>query len=146
MNFIAERDARHEVKRGPDNIHRIQEQKPIKVVFYKNGILLEGFPFYTYQSNSAISILSDIYEGFFPIQLKKKFPDGVVMIPEDKSQEEYDTEAKPKRAVHFTPKPKPTKTMEEIKEEVEAVPPEKKLIVKDSKGNLVILNRLEKSL
>ena len=54
LNFIAQRDAQQVVTKGKDNIHRLTKSKPIKIEFYKNGIVLEGLGFFTYTSNSAV--------------------------------------------------------------------------------------------
>jgi hypothetical protein len=34
-------------------------------------------------------VLSDILDGFFPYDLKKKFPDGVPLKPVDCTDEDY---------------------------------------------------------
>ena len=51
--------------------------QPLLIAFYKDGITLEGYPFRPYHSKEAQSILSDILDGFFPYDLKIKFPEGV---------------------------------------------------------------------
>jgi SEP domain len=45
--------------------------------------VLEGFPFRPYFSKEAQSVLSDILDGFFPYDLKTKFPDGVPLKIKD---------------------------------------------------------------
>jgi hypothetical protein len=37
-------------------------------------------------------VLSDILDGFFPYDLKKKFPDGVPIKPVDCTDEDYNPE------------------------------------------------------
>lgn len=51
--------------------------------------MLQGFPFYPYQSKEAQSVLSDILEGYFPFDLKQKFPNGVPLKPIDLTDETY---------------------------------------------------------
>jgi hypothetical protein len=37
-------------------------------------------------------VLSDILDGFFPYDLKKKYPDGVPLKPVDCTEEDYNAE------------------------------------------------------
>jgi len=43
----------------------------LPIGFYKNGIAMKGFKFFSYGSNDAYQILADIMDGYFPYQLKK---------------------------------------------------------------------------
>ena len=45
--------------------------------------MIKGWPFYPYTGKEAQSILSDILDGFFPVDLKQKYPDGVPLKPVD---------------------------------------------------------------
>ena len=45
------------------------------------------FPFYGYKTRKGKQVLSNLYEGFFPSQLKEKYPDGVFIEPFDQSKE-----------------------------------------------------------
>ena len=67
--------------------------QPLLIAFYKDGITLEGFPFRPYFSKEAQSILSDILDGYFPYDLKTKFPDGVPLKIKDHTTEMHN--AKP---------------------------------------------------
>lgn len=51
--------------------------------------MIKGYPFYEYCSKDAQSVLSDILDGFFPYDLKQKYPDGVPLKPVDCTEEEY---------------------------------------------------------
>ena len=54
LNFIAQRDAQMSVVKDVDGAHRLAKNKPIHIEFYKNGVSLEGFGFFTYQDRSAV--------------------------------------------------------------------------------------------
>ena len=62
---------------------------PINILFFKNGLMIKGFPFYPYHSKDAQSVLSDILDGYFPYDLKKKYPDGVPLNPVDLTDDTY---------------------------------------------------------
>jgi len=57
--------------------------------FYKNGLMIEGFPFSPYHAKEAQSMLSDILDGYFPYDLKTKYPEGVPLKPVDLTDEMY---------------------------------------------------------
>lgn len=89
-----------EVKKGQDGIHRLEvasyhkESKPKSIIFYKNGIHLEGFPFFYYGSHDAVSLLADLLDGYFPRQLEKSYPDGVLLKIVDLIDQINDEKAK----------------------------------------------------
>jgi len=68
--------------------------KPKVLIFYKNGVHLEGFPIFYFGSHDAVSLIADLLDGYFPRQLEKSFPDGVLLEVVDKLDELYD-EKKP---------------------------------------------------
>lgn len=47
-------------------MHQLKKMDPLPIGFYKNGIVLKGYPFYTYGSDDACHILADILDGYFP--------------------------------------------------------------------------------
>lgn len=59
------------------------------IFFFKNGLIIKGHAFNAYSSKEAQSVLSDILDGFFPYDLKKKYPDGVPLKPVDCTDEDY---------------------------------------------------------
>mmetsp|Transcript_2322 Transcript_2322/g.3695 ORF Transcript_2322/g.3695 Transcript_2322/m.3695 type:complete len:441 (-) Transcript_2322:121-1443(-) len=87
LNILAERDASKMVSEG--GIHRFKAPERITITFFKNGLVLEGFPFKPYSSNQAQSILSDILDGYFPYDLKRKFPNGVPLKLVDRTSEMF---------------------------------------------------------
>lgn len=74
------------------------------MVFYKNGIHLEGFPMFYYGSHDALALIADILDGYFPRQLEKSYPDGVLLHMVDKLDEVHD-EKKPTKigSINDTP-------------------------------------------
>ena len=91
LNIIAEKDAARWVAEGA--VHRFKAPESVCVTFFKNGLVMQGFPFHPYSSNSAQSILSDILDGYFPYDLKKKFPEGVPLRSVDKTTEMFKASA-----------------------------------------------------
>ncbi|CAG9318495.1 prom [Blepharisma stoltei] len=87
LNMIAEKDAARWVAEGA--VHRFKAPESISIAFYKNGLILQGFQFKPYSSNEAQSILSDILDGYFPYDLKRKYPDGIPLRLVDKTEEMY---------------------------------------------------------
>lgn len=87
LNMVAEKDASRWVAEGA--VHRFKAPESISIAFYKNGLILQGFQFKPYSSNEAQSILSDILDGYFPYDLKRKYPDGIPLRLVDKTDEMY---------------------------------------------------------
>lgn len=50
---------------------------------------MKGYKFYPYHSKEAQSVLSDILDGYFPFDLKHRYPDGVPLKPIDITDETY---------------------------------------------------------
>jgi len=67
----------------------MNEVDEIPIFFFKNGIILYGHQFKAYSSNDAQSWLSDLLEGYFPYDLKRKYPDGAPLKVVDRSDEDY---------------------------------------------------------
>jgi len=66
LNIIMEKEGAHEIVKDHNGMHKFKKREPLPIGFYKNGIALKGFPFYSYGSNDAHQILSDILDGYFP--------------------------------------------------------------------------------
>lgn len=62
-----------------ENVYKLKHRKEIKIGFFNNGIAIENFPFYEYQSKESLMILSDILDGYSPYIFKDKFPKGVLL-------------------------------------------------------------------
>ena len=91
LNFIAEKQ---KIVKNRDGLHQFQKVNDQLIFFFKNGLIVKGFPFYPYYSKEAQSVLSDILDGYFPYDLKKKFPDGVPLKPVDCTDETYTDQTK----------------------------------------------------
>lgn len=87
-----EKEGCNEIVKEGNGIHKFKKLEPIPIGFYKNGISLKGFKFFSYGSNDAYQILADILEGYFPYQLKKQYPNGTPLKVLDKTDEVYDSE------------------------------------------------------
>lgn len=53
--------------------------KPLHIIFYANSVHLETFPPFTYGGKDAIALLTDLMDGYFPRQLEKSHPDGILL-------------------------------------------------------------------
>lgn len=73
-----------------DNMYKLKHRKEIKIGFYKNGIAIENFPFYEFNSIESQKILSDILDGYSPYILKSKYPKGVLMQVQNKLNVDFD--------------------------------------------------------
>lgn len=87
LNIVAEKDAARWVAQGA--VHRFKAPESICITFFKNGLVMQGYPFRPYSSKEAQSLLSDILDGYFPYDLKKKYPDGVPLRSVDKTLEMF---------------------------------------------------------
>lgn len=87
LNFIAEKQR---IVKNKDGQHHFLQLSEVLIYFYKNGLKIDGaFPFYPYHSKEAQSMLSDILDGYFPYDLKAKYPEGVPLRPVDHTDEMY---------------------------------------------------------
>ena len=50
LNFIAEKQR---IVKNKDGQHQFLEVHELKIFFYKNGLMIDGFPFYPYHSREA---------------------------------------------------------------------------------------------
>ena len=91
LNFIAEKQR---IVKNRDGLHQFRKHDDVLIFFFKNGLVVKGFPFYPYSVKEAQSVLSDILDGYFPYDLKKKYPDGVPLRPVDCTDEEYTEKTK----------------------------------------------------
>jgi hypothetical protein len=73
-------------------MHEFKKLDPVQIFFFKNGLIIKGFNFSPYYAKEAQSLLSDILDGYFPYDLKQKFPEGVMLEPVDCTDDTF-TEA-----------------------------------------------------
>ena len=89
LNTIAEVDAKR--INESNGVHSLGIHDPLNIRFYKNGIILDGFPFHPYHSREAQGMLSDILDGYFPYDLKRKYPEGVPLKVVNNTTEKYES-------------------------------------------------------
>ena len=65
-NIILKEMGANDIVVGKDGIRRFEKRKPRNIVFYKDGVFLEGFHLFKYGSRQALTLIADIYDGFFP--------------------------------------------------------------------------------
>lgn len=86
LNFIAEKQRISTIRPGQKGFVDVGE---VSIFFFKNGLMIAGMPFYPYYAKQAQSMLSDILDGYFPYDLKVKYPNGVPLKPVDMCDETY---------------------------------------------------------
>ena len=60
-------------------IFKLAHRKEIQITFFQNGLVIEGYQFFNYNSVPAQKILQDIIDGYSPYILKERYPNGVIM-------------------------------------------------------------------
>lgn len=61
----------------------------LPIGFYRNGLIIQGYKFHEYTSKEAQAMLNDFLEGFFPSEIKGKYPNGTPFKIVDHSEEVY---------------------------------------------------------
>jgi len=105
LNTIAEIDSKKLVEKG--GVHQMGINEALEINFYKNGLMIQGYEFHPYYSREAQGVLSDLLDGYFPYDLKEKYPMGVPLKVIDKTDQKY--EARPKATQENTKKQEPEK-------------------------------------
>jgi hypothetical protein len=93
LNFTIEKEGIDEIVKGDDGAHRFKKKEPVPLAFYKNGMVIAGFPFALYSSKEAMEAMQDILDGYFPTMLKSKFPNACLFKFINKIDEDYSTKA-----------------------------------------------------
>jgi hypothetical protein len=60
---------------------------PVKLMIFKDGLVLHQCPPLLYSNAAADGILSDIFDGYFPSALRCEFPDGIPIKLVDRSSQ-----------------------------------------------------------
>ena len=55
-----------------NKIEKLKQIKELLISFYKNGLIIEGYQFFPYESENASKILQDILDGYSPFILKER--------------------------------------------------------------------------
>lgn len=70
-------------------VHAHESVENIKITFYKNGLMVKNGPFRYNNSESYISFVTDIMDGYFPSEFRNTCPDGVLLILHDRHTDMY---------------------------------------------------------
>ncbi|XP_075460055.1 UBX domain-containing protein 11 isoform X3 [Ascaphus truei] len=82
LNMLAgEGESRIEYREGGA---RLRQADPIPLTLYNNGIIMFNGPFRSHQELSTQQLLRDIMDGYFPSELQRRFPDGVIFQVTDR--------------------------------------------------------------
>jgi hypothetical protein len=74
-----------------ENVYKLNHMKEINIGFFSNGIAIDDFPFYEYNSLESQRILNDIMEGYTPYVFEKNFPKGVLLKVLNKTKTKYNS-------------------------------------------------------
>mmetsp|Transcript_42407 Transcript_42407/g.111734 ORF Transcript_42407/g.111734 Transcript_42407/m.111734 type:complete len:391 (-) Transcript_42407:13-1185(-) len=82
------------VSRG--NVHHfdVSQGATVTICFFRDGLLVQGYPFWPYSADQARRVVSDIMDGYFPSVLQKSHPDGVELKIQDKRHSDYSLDAR----------------------------------------------------
>lgn len=73
-----------------DGAHRLVEPESVPFTLFADGFLLWRGPFRPFAEEANVAFVEDLLEGYFPLEFKERFPDGVVLQFVDKSAHKYD--------------------------------------------------------
>ncbi|KAM3873414.1 UBX domain-containing protein 11 [Diretmus argenteus] len=68
---------------------QLVQKKPVQLRLYSNGIIMFEGPFRSYQEHSTQRCMQDLMDGYFPSELRERFPDGVPFDVHDRREEEF---------------------------------------------------------
>ena len=85
MNAIIyeEQGSNAEFESEDGKIFKLKQKKEILISFYKNGLIIEGYQFFPYESETSQKIIQDIIDGYSPYILHERYPHGVLMKVEN---------------------------------------------------------------
>ena len=85
MNAIIyeEQGSNAEFESEDGKIFKLKQKKEILISFYKNGLIIEGYQFFPYESEASQKIIQDIIDGYSPYILHERYPHGVLMKVEN---------------------------------------------------------------
>ncbi len=89
LNSLLPEDDGSIVYSGAGNVKKMTKKPKSYVTFFSNGIIVDDGPFRPYEWDITRAFLNDIADGYFPYEFKEKHPDGVTLVPIDKTTEQY---------------------------------------------------------
>jgi hypothetical protein len=69
--------------------HASEVLERIRVIYYKNGLMIKRGPFRPCHSDSYLSFVQDVIDGYFPSEFRNEYPDGVTFDLVDQHQVDY---------------------------------------------------------
>ena len=69
----------------PFNKLRWKNIEPLPLTIYRNGIFLMKGPFRPFGNPTTEQFINDILDGYFPYELKEKYPEGGIAFSEIKT-------------------------------------------------------------
>ena len=92
MNAIIyeEQGSNAEFESEDGKIFKLKQKKEILISFYKNGLIIEGYQFFPYESEQSQKIIQDIIDGYSPYILHERYPHGVIMKVENHVKIKYE--------------------------------------------------------
>ena len=92
MNAIIyeEQGSNAEFESEDGKIFKLKHKKEILISFYKNGLIIEGYQFFPYESETSQKIIQDIIDGYSPYILYERYPHGVLMKVENHVKSLYE--------------------------------------------------------
>jgi len=79
----------YEIVKNQDGHSQFKQRKEVAIVFYLNGIIIDGGSFRPYEWDITKAFIIDILDGYFPFEFKEKYPNGVPLRIVDLSEETY---------------------------------------------------------
>lgn len=90
LNAVAG-DGRSTVVVGPNGERKLQANQSLDLAVYADGFRLADWPFRPYSQKEAQSFMRDVLDGYFPYELKDKYPDGVPFKLHDFSAQTFES-------------------------------------------------------
>ncbi|KAH0788259.1 UBX domain-containing protein 11 [Histomonas meleagridis] len=69
--------------KNESGVTKVGHKKPIKITLLDDGFTLNNGELRPYNIPHSSDFFQDIYDGFFPLEFKKDYPDGVRLTVED---------------------------------------------------------------
>ncbi|EGD82442.1 ubiquitin carboxyl-terminal hydrolase 12 [Salpingoeca rosetta] len=89
LNLLAGDGAAKIERDGDTNMARLKHTQRVPLTLYSNGFLLFEGPFRSYDDGTAQMFMRDLMDGYFPWELKDRFPEGCPFDLVDKRTVEY---------------------------------------------------------
>jgi len=88
LNIVAG-EGKCDVAKNKKGEFKLAKREYVELGFWKNGFQLNGCPLRSYTVKMNRSFVQDILDGYFPYELKDKYPDGVPFTVLDRTFEKY---------------------------------------------------------